>query len=55
MKANKTVVYFVEGNRDVDFVNEVVKKRIINIGKYDKVIPYKYKNIVKSDNEKFIK
>jgi len=52
---NKTVVYFVEGNRGIDFVNEVVKKRITNMGKYDAVIPYKYKNIPKSDNTKFIK
>lgn len=55
MIVNKTVVYLVEGNRDIDFVNEVVKKRIINTGTYDRIIPYKYKNIPKSDNEKFIK
>ena len=43
-----------ESDIDILVITENINKKI-NKGKYDTVIPYKYKNIPKSDNEKFIK
>jgi len=54
MPHNKRLVVLIEGNRDSDFIEMIVKPILIESKKYVDVIPYKFQHLPKRINESFI-
>ncbi|MDN5847139.1 MAG: hypothetical protein L0H53_12800, partial [Candidatus Nitrosocosmicus sp.] len=54
MKSN-IIVLFVEGPKDVDFINNIIKKFVSNKNKNIQIHPYRYKHVDSRTVNKFIK
>lgn len=54
MVDNSKLICLVEGNREIDFVINILRKEFTQLGKYSVVEAYKYKNVKKDENIKYI-